>query len=44
MNLFVIKGSCGLIIFKMHPEDAFYKTRKMKENENDDEGKKERRN
>lgn len=43
MNFFLIKGSCGLIIFKMHPEDVFDKARKMKENENDD-GKKERRN
>lgn len=28
----------------MHTEHAFYKARKMKENGNDDEGKKERRN
>ena len=32
----------GLIIFKMHPKEAFYKAKKTKENENDDKGKRER--
>lgn len=44
MNFFLIQSCCSLIIVKIHSEDAVYEARKIKENENDDKGKRERRN